>query len=184
MKISVFGGASPKPGEEAYEEARELGFMLGSHGHTLLTGGYIGVMEAVSKGANESGAHVIASTCQEIENLRGARVNRWTKEEWHFETLRERMYALIDKCDAAIALPGGIGTLAELSVMWNESIISQRPSRPLILVGQGWQSMIESLVNTNGKYISVIDQKRVTLVKDVLEAVQLIDQLNAEKAIL
>ena len=41
MKITVFGGAQPKEGSAAYEEARELGRMLAERGHAVLTGGYM-----------------------------------------------------------------------------------------------------------------------------------------------
>ena len=67
------------------------------------------------------------------------------QEEWKYETLRDRMYALIDKCDAAVMMPGGVGTLAELAVMWNEEIISMKPARMMVLVGKGWQKTIEAI---------------------------------------
>ena len=55
MNISVFGGSQTKEGDAAYAEARELGALLAQRGHTVLTGGYIGTMEAVSRGAHEAG---------------------------------------------------------------------------------------------------------------------------------
>jgi len=51
MKISVFGGSQPREGDRAYAEAQELGRLLAERGHIVLTGGYIGAMEAVSRGA-------------------------------------------------------------------------------------------------------------------------------------
>lgn len=67
MNIAVFGGSQPKEGDPAYAEAYELGSLLAQAGHTVLTGGYIGTMEAVSRGAAEAGGHVIGVTCEEIE---------------------------------------------------------------------------------------------------------------------
>lgn len=180
MKIAVYGGAAPKPGETAYEEARKLGFMLGSAGHTVMTGGYIGVMEAASRGTFEAGAHVIGSTCTALEEWRGVKANAWVKEEWKFATLRERMYALIDGCEAAIIMPGGVGTLAELAVMWNEEIISNKPSRKMILVGKGWKKVIEDFLSEFGEYLHLHDQKRVYYAEDINEAVLLINQINNE----
>ena len=49
MRITVFGGSSPRAGEPAYQEALQLGSILGQARHTVLTGGYIGTMEAVSR---------------------------------------------------------------------------------------------------------------------------------------
>ena len=119
MNISVFGGSQPLEDSAAYAEARELGHLLAQRGYTVLTGGYIGTMEAVSRGAAEAGGHVIGVTCRQIENWRGVGANKWVKEEWKKESLIERLEALIHGCDAALALPGGPGTLTEISLMWN-----------------------------------------------------------------
>ena len=81
MRISVFGGSQPKESDLAYAEAMELGRLLAQHGHTVLTGGYIGVMEAVSRGAQEAGGHVIGVTCEEIEAWRPIKANAWVMEE-------------------------------------------------------------------------------------------------------
>lgn len=180
MKVAVYGGAAPKPGDQAYEDARQLGFLLGKAGHTVMTGGYIGVMEAASKGAFEAGGHVIGSTCQELEDWRGVKANQWVKEEWKHQTLRDRMYALIDQCDAAIMMPGGVGTLAELAVMWNEEIISTKPSRVMILVGKGWEHTIGIFLEELGDYLHLHDQKRVFFAKDIEEAVSMIDHNHDE----
>jgi uncharacterized protein (TIGR00725 family) len=63
MKISVFGGSQPEEGSLAYQEAYQLGKLLAEAGHIVLTGGYIGTMEAVSRGASEADGHVIGVTC-------------------------------------------------------------------------------------------------------------------------
>ena len=49
MKISVFGGSQARDGSDAYAQAVALGSLLAQHGHTVLTGGYMGTMEAVSR---------------------------------------------------------------------------------------------------------------------------------------
>lgn len=171
MKVSIFGGSSPKPGEPAYEEARQLGFLLGKTGHVILTGGYIGTMEAASRGASEAGAHVIGVTCADIEAWRGTQANTWVNEEWHFATLRERLYALVDGCDAAIALPGGVGTLTEISALWNQLIINLSPVRkPLILVGGGWHRVINELFLEQGAYIHEADRAHVFFVDNIVDA--------------
>jgi hypothetical protein len=184
MKIAVYGGAAPKSGEPAYEEARQLGFLLAKAGHTVMTGGYIGIMEAASRGANEAGGHVIGSTCTQLEEWRKVKVNAWVKEEWQYPTLRERMYALIDSCDAAIMMPGGVGTLAELAVMWNEEIISMKTPRVMVLVGKGWQKTISIFLEEFGDYLHLPDQKRVFFAKDIHSAVAIINQFDQEKQVL
>src|SRR5512145_1851238 len=107
MRVSVFGGSQPREGDTAYAEAMELGRLLAERGHTVLTGGYIGTMEAVSRGANEAGGHVIGVTCEDIEAWRPIRMNAWVQEEWCQSNLKERVFSLIENCDAAIVLPGG-----------------------------------------------------------------------------
>ena len=70
MRVTVFGGSQPGEDSPAYSQAIELGRLLASRGHTVLTGGYIGSMEAVSRGAAEAGGHVVGVTCEEIEAWR------------------------------------------------------------------------------------------------------------------
>lgn len=175
MQISIFGSASPKPGDPVYEQARELGFLLGKGGHTILTGGYAGTMEGASRGAAEAGAHVIGITCGELEALRGSHANSWVKEEWHYETLRERLYALVDHCDAAIALPGGVGTLNEICAFWNQLVITPaQRTRDLILVGGSWHQVIQTLFEEQGAYIHPADRTLVHFASDIHEAAELI----------
>ena len=69
MNITIFGGTKPQPGDADYREAERLGSLLARAGHTVITGGYIGTMEAVSKGAAEAGGHVIGVTCREDRSL-------------------------------------------------------------------------------------------------------------------
>jgi uncharacterized protein (TIGR00730 family) len=171
LNITVFGGSSLKPGDPAYKEAFQLGSLLGRSGHTVLTGGYIGTMEAVSKGAKEAGAHVIGVTCREIERWRPIKVNHYVMEEWACETLSERISKLIDHCDAAIALPGGVGTLAEISVMWNRLIIKDLPLKPLIVVGEAWHAVLTSFMEKQGFYLPMHDRHFVTFAASVQEAV-------------
>jgi len=131
MKVTVFGGSSPKEGDLAYANALTLGKMLAQRGCTVITGGYIGTMEAVSKGARLAGGEVIGITCDEIESWRPVSPNEYLTQENRYKTLKERLYALIETPDILIALPGGIGTLAEISLSWSQLQIQAIPSKPL-----------------------------------------------------
>ena len=172
MNITVFGGAQPKEGTSAYEEARELGALLAQSGHAVLTGGYMGTMEAVSRGASEAGGYVIGVTCIDIEEWRKTKPNQWVKEERRKQTLIDRLQALIEGCDAAIALPGGAGTLAEISLMWNLMIVESLPLRPLTLIGRGWQSTFDRFFNEFETYMPVHQRELLYFVKDVKTAVR------------
>ncbi len=175
MRVSVFGGSQPKEGEAAYAEAMELGRLLAERGHTVLTGGYIGTMEAVSRGANEAGGHVIGVTCEDIEAWRPSKANAWVIEEIRKKTLMDRLHTLIHESDAALALPGGPGTLAEISVMWNLMIVESLHRRPLILIGGGWQSVLDQFILRFDAYIPAHQREILSFAKDVQTAVKMLE---------
>jgi uncharacterized protein (TIGR00725 family) len=176
MNVTVFGGSQPKPNSTAYTDAFLLGKLLAQAGHTVLTGGYIGSMEAVSRGANEAGGHVIGVTCREIERWRAVGANAWVQEERKFDTLRQRLDALIDGCEAAIALPGGPGTLTEISLMWNLMIVDAIPRRPLILIGNGWRSIFDQAYAQLSDYFVNTQRALILFSPDIHTAVHLLDK--------
>jgi hypothetical protein len=175
MNVSVFGGSQPKAGDAAYEEALTLGRLLAERGHVVLNGGYIGTMEAVSRGAAEAGGHVIGVTCEDIESWRSVGVNKWVKEERRKKTLIERLKVLIEESDAAIALPGGPGTLTEIMLTWNLMIVESRHRSPLILVGDGWQSVFAQVFEKLGKYTPESQRNLLQFAADVETAVKMLE---------
>lgn len=173
MKITVFGSSKPRPGEPDYLSAQDLGAQIARAGHTVLTGGYIGTMEAVSRGANEAGGHVIGVTCDEIERYRTGGANPWVKEEWHKATLVERLHSLIEGCDAAIALPGGPGTFTEITLYWNLLVIHAITPRPLVLVGGGWHKVLNEYRNRLGEYTNPADWQWLLFADDNAAALKM-----------
>jgi uncharacterized protein (TIGR00725 family) len=178
MKVSVFGGSQSREGTPAYEEARKLGELLARNGHVVLNGGYIGTMEAVSRGAAEAGGHVIGVTCEEIEKWRKVGANRWVKEERREKSLVERLQTLINECDAAIAMPGGPGTLTEIALTWNLMIVESRRRSPLILVGSGWQSTFDQFFHEFDTYSPVNQRDLLQFAPDVETAVKMLEYLQ------
>ena len=154
MNITVFGSSRPLYGEPDYDQAYQLGKLIAGGGHTAITGGYMGTMEAVSRGAANAGGKVIGVTCLQIETWRNARANNWVSEERKMETLNARLEELICACDAAIALPGGPGTLAEVSLFWNLLTIRAIPARPFALVGPGWHNVLATFKENLGAYVN------------------------------
>ncbi len=146
-KICVFGSSRPQPGEPLYQEALKLGQLLGEAGFTVITGGNCGTMEAVSRGASENGAHVIGVTCDEIENWRPAGANPWVTEEWRTATLFDRIAAMLNNSDAVIALPGGIGTLTEIMVTWNQLSVEALSIQSILMIGSEWKTFFAPLFN-------------------------------------
>jgi uncharacterized protein (TIGR00730 family) len=182
IRITVFGGSQPKPGESVYQQALLLGQLIGRAGYSVLTGGYIGTMEAVSRGAAEAGGHVIGITCDEIETWRTVKPNPWLSEELRFSTLRQRLFALVDNCDGALALPGGVGTLAEISLMWNQLLTAAITPRPLITIGSGWRAVFETFYTNHDGYIPPIQRQWLRCAADVESAFrQLQEMLSSGK---
>jgi uncharacterized protein (TIGR00730 family) len=173
-KISVFGGSAPKPGTLAYQQAYELGKLLGGAGMTVLTGGYMGTMEAASRGASEAGGHVIGVTSNEIEAWRPIGPNAWVAEEWRCQTLNERLNMLVERCDAAIALPGGIGTLLEIALTWNQLVIDIIEPKPMILLGSSWHKVMETFFAELGDYVSINDRQYLAFAPDPQAALELL----------
>jgi uncharacterized protein (TIGR00730 family) len=174
MRISVFGSARPLPESQLYQDAYQLGSLLGSQGWTVLTGGYMGTMEAVSRGVVESGGHSVGVTCEEIERWRKNGPNPWVKEEIRLATLVERIQYLSDNCEAALALPGGAGTLAEISLLLNRVLIHSRPALPLILIGSGWWQTFETFWQSQREHLSSTDIEPLKYVEDVRSAFNLL----------
>jgi len=155
--VTVFGGAAPAEGEPAYCAAEKLGAALAKAGFSIATGGYIGTMEAVSKGATEAGGHVYGVTCEQIEAWRGIKPNAWVQEEIRCRTLRERLARLVEIGDAWIALPGGIGTLSEISLCWSLLQTEEIAPRPLILIGDMWKSTFDHFRISAARYVKPRD---------------------------
>ncbi len=170
MRVTIFGGTKPRPGEPEYAAAYHLGRMLAEAGHTVVTGGYMGTMEAASRGANEAGGHVIGVTCEEIERWRKTPANPWVLEERKVPSLQERMVLLMDLGECFIAMPGGVGTLAEITLLWNRMIVEAAPRRRLILVGDGWRSTFEGLFGSMDGYFPAAHRSLLTFVSDAAGA--------------
>jgi predicted Rossmann-fold nucleotide-binding protein len=132
-------------------------------------------MEAVSRGANEAGGHVIGVTCADIEAWRGVRANAWVQEERRFATMQERLNELVLSCDAAIVLPGGPGTLTEIALTWNLMIVASIPPKPLILTGAGWKTLMESFYNSFEAYVPQNQRVFLQFAEDVHTAVAIIN---------
>ncbi len=168
--ISVFGSSAPQPGSADYELARDLGRRLAQADFAVQTGGYVGVMEGVSQGANEAGGLVIGVTCTQIEEYRPLNANRWVNEEIRHATLRERVLYLVDHCDGIIVMPGGIGTLSEFALAWSFALVGEMSPKPIIPVGGLWQRTLAAFIDRS--YIRPEDTDLLTPARTPAEAVE------------
>lgn len=137
--VTVFGSSRPSQGHPHYSLAFELGTQLASRGLVVCSGGYGGVMEAVSRGAKEAGGHTIGITAEFF----ASRANAWIDEIISVKTWQERLFALIERGSGYVACPGGTGTLVELSVVWemiNKRVVA---AKPFVTVGNFWKPIID-----------------------------------------
>lgn len=177
--IAVYGSAAPMPGTHAYAAAYDLGVMLAERGFAVLNGGYSGVMHAVSAGAQSAGGRVIGVTSNQIERFRNFGPNPHISEEVRYETLRDRLMHVVTNNDGAIVMPGGIGTLAELAVIWNLVQVGDLSPRPLIVVGAGWEAVVATLLREQADYIRDGHAGLLSYAPDVAAAInQLCAALN------
>jgi uncharacterized protein (TIGR00725 family) len=160
--IAVFGASQTAPDHPDWNEAVRCGAGLAAAGFAVATGGYGGVMEAVSRGASEAGGHVIGYTAPQVFSGRiGA--NEFVVEEVPAATLTERIHAMLGRADGAIALNGSIGTLAELVMAWNVAFVAQfsnEVAKPVVTVGERWRRIIADLTDdlaTDGSLVTCVD---------------------------
>jgi uncharacterized protein (TIGR00730 family) len=134
--VGVYGSARLPETDEHYQYAVAVGRALAGEGFIVATGGYAGVMEAVSKGARDVGGEVIGYT---VTSWDGLPANRYVTEKLDSKDLFERLRKF-SEVDLLIALDGGLGTLAEVVVSWNLLQVGS-DARPLLMVGEQWQEL-------------------------------------------
>ena len=168
--IAVFGSSRREADGPFYREAYELGGMLARAGYAVLSGGYGGSMEAVSRGAAEAGGHVIGVTCAIFDPLPP---NPWLTEEVKAPTLIDRLAAMLDRADGFVAVRGGIGTLSEVTLAWSLLQTRSLNGKPLVLLGADWQPVLDVfLAHTDlGRSIAAL-VRVVASPADVLSALE------------
>ena len=139
--VTVFGGARVPAGSSLYAQCSQLGRLLAEAGFVVASGGYTGTMEAVLRGAREAGAHTVGYTCATFE--RDFQPNPWVAEERKTRLLSARIQRLAEESDAFVTVHGGLGTLAELALVWNMMLAGELPAKPLVVVGAEWPRVID-----------------------------------------
>lgn len=138
--VTIFGGSKCGEDSAEYAEARRVGALLSEAGFTICTGGYAGVMEAASRGAHERGGRVIGVTMNQFKS----EPNRYLTEKIPSAHFYERLQRLIMQSVGYIALRGGMGTVTEISLVWNKMQTRVLEPRPLVLLGDCWPPLVET----------------------------------------
>ena len=137
--VTIFGGSRCDENSEEYKQAKELGARLAEAGFTICTGGYLGVMEAASKGAREKGGRVLGIVMNQFKS----EPNRFLTDKVATRHFYERLQNLIERSVGFVALRGGMGTVTEISLVWNKMQTGVIEPRPLVLLGECWRAVVE-----------------------------------------
>ncbi len=183
--VSIFGSSRPKEESAEYQDALVLGTKLAAAGLSVCTGGYLGIMEAVSKGASRSNEgpsakdiHIIGVTSAVFSPT----PNPYVNTQFHTMTLYERLRKLIDLGDGYVILKGGTGTLVEFALVWelmNKNMISEKP---IIAVTDFWKPVVE-LLSTELAFEGLEScAKFVRTAKDTSEAAEMMINSLARKS--
>jgi len=138
--VTIFGGSKCAESSEEYQQAKDLGARLAEAGFTICTGGYLGVMEAASRGAREKGGRAYGIVMNQFKS----EPNRYLTDKVATDHFYDRLQNLITRSVGFVAFRGGMGTVTEISLVWNKLQTGVLASRPLVLVGDCWHPVVEA----------------------------------------
>lgn len=138
--ISLFGSARTKPNHKYYKLAQAIGETLSNAGYSVITGGGPGLMEAVNKGAYEGKSFSVGLNIV-LDNQCD---NEFQDVSLRFRHFFTRRVMFVKYATAFVTLPGGYGTLDELSEVL--ALVQTKKTRiiPIILVNRSyWEPLVE-----------------------------------------
>jgi uncharacterized protein (TIGR00730 family) len=143
-RVTIFGSARAKPGTFAYDEVKRVAAALAEMGCDIITGGGPGLMQAANEGA-------AAANAPERNRSVGIRVdlpfeqevNPFVEQAFEHKTFFTRLHHFVLTSDAFVVVPGGIGTVLELMMIWQLLQVKHVQQVPLILVGKMWPGLVE-----------------------------------------
>jgi uncharacterized protein (TIGR00730 family) len=141
--VTVFGSARFPEGHQYYVVGREVGRALVKLGFTVMTGGGPGVMEAANRGAQEAGGRSVACNITLAhEQVPNRYLDRYVTCHYFFV----RKVLLFKYSYAFVCLPGGLGTLDELTEALTLIQTGKIHQFPVVLMGVDyWKPFTELL---------------------------------------
>jgi uncharacterized protein (TIGR00730 family) len=174
--VSIYGSAKKMTRRnELYRTTEEIAFRLGKLGYSIVTGGGPGVMEAANRGASRAGARSVGLN---IRLPAEQKSNHYATEALTFRHFFVRKVMLVKYASAFIFMPGGLGTLDEMSEVL--TLIQTKKIKPfpaILYDGEYWQGFLDWLKNTCVKrgFLAEEDLKSLIVcdrVDEVIETVQ------------
>jgi len=172
--VTIFGGSKCGESSPEYREAKELGARLAQAGFTICTGGYLGIMEAASRGAREAGGRVFGIVMNQFKS----EPNRYLTDKVASDHFYDRLQNLITRSVGFVALRGGMGTVTEVSLVWNKLQTRVLERRPLVLLGDCWKGVVE--VWQQNLVVSDADVALLDFASNAEEAARIIAEKSRE----
>jgi uncharacterized protein (TIGR00730 family) len=144
--VTVYGSARLRPDNQWYAQTEEITYLLGKSGFNVMTGGGPGVMEAANKGARKAG---VKSVGLNIKLPAEQACNEYTDRVITFHHFFVRKVMLVKYASAFIIMPGGLGTLDELTEVL--TLIQTQKIRPfpvILFSSEYWGSFLDWLKKT------------------------------------
>jgi uncharacterized protein (TIGR00730 family) len=178
-RVTVFGSARLKPGTPAYDAVKRLAAELTKMGCDIISGGGPGLMQAANEGAHSVHPKGLKrSVGIRIELPFEQEVNPFVSQAYEHRTFFSRLHHFMIMSDAFVVVPGGIGTLLELSLAWQLLQVTKLYNTPLILVGKIWAELVEwgrrSMLQKGNELASEVDFKIPHCVNTIDECIALI----------
>lgn len=142
-RICVFGSYKDL-GKKEMSNITNLGKLLAEKGFEVISGGFGGTMEDISKGAKLAGGKTIGVTYYKYADT-SKKPNKYIDEEIRAKNIFERIDVMTKKSDAFIVLPGGTGTLLELAACLELINKGLMKPKPIIALGDFWRNITERL---------------------------------------
>ncbi len=163
--ITIFGSSDITEKSTEYRRAFELGALLGKNGFDIATGGYEGIMKAVSEGAS---FHSVRRIGILTDDLPHRTPNSFNSEVIKTKDYFERLRKLVDIGSAYIAFDGSWGTMLEICAIIS---LSKRNllNKKMICVAERWKEIIY-LVNRN----EAIDNTNIIFTNDFNEIIKIL----------
>jgi uncharacterized protein (TIGR00730 family) len=140
-RVAIFGSARAQPGTFVYDEVKRVAAAFASMGCDIVTGGGPGLMQAANEGASLAGAP--GSVGIRVELPFEQDVNPFVEQAFEHETFFTRLQHFVIASDAFVVVPGGIGTVLEMLMIWQLLQVRHVQDVPLILVGKMWTGLVE-----------------------------------------
>jgi uncharacterized protein (TIGR00730 family) len=143
-RVTIFGSARLRPETPAYESVKKLAAELTQMGCDIMSGGGPGLMQAANEGAHSiDPAALHRSVGIRIQLPFEQAINPFVGQAYEHGTFFSRLHHFMILSDAFVVVPGGIGSLLELSLAWQLLQVRQLYNTPLILVGKMWAELAD-----------------------------------------